>query len=82
MKSTFTGPAPANGVCPISTTGTDFVLFSPATGTPGGSTYQLQGNTYHFNWDTSTGAPTGQGCYTLSLQFNDTVVKQTSVRLK
>jgi hypothetical protein len=45
--------------------------YNPATGATGGSDYRLVSNGYKFNWDTSSVASTGRGCYTIIWQFDD-----------
>jgi hypothetical protein len=83
MESVFNGPAPAGG-CSVSTTGTRTILFSPATGATGGSSFRLTTTGYQFNWDSTTAKGTGKGCYTLLLTFNDGSAPKltTAVQLK
>ena len=77
--STCPGPKP-----PL---GPTIQLYSPASGTPGGSTfkYDTGSNTYQFNWDTSKGtpAPPTAGCYWLVLQLDDGgPARVTTIKLK
>jgi hypothetical protein len=49
----------------------------------GGSTFRSSSSGFIFNWDTSTGVPTGKGCYTIVLQLSDgSAPKATTLRLK
>ncbi|MDX2152609.1 MAG: putative Ig domain-containing protein [Bryobacteraceae bacterium] len=79
----FNGPRAGAAPCSLAITGTPFLLYQPTAGATGGSTFRISGNTYTFNWDTSTGAPTGPGCYTVAVQLNDGAPPRvTSVELK
>jgi hypothetical protein len=73
MDSVFNGSVPAGG-CLASAVGTREVLFSPATGATGGSSFRYV-PPFQFNWDSSTAATapivTGKGCYTIQLTFSD-----------
>ena len=70
---------PASG-CVASPNGTTEVLYSPATGATGNSSFRYV-PPFQFNWDTSTAssAPivTGKGCYTVLLTLSD----QSAVRM-
>jgi hypothetical protein len=75
IESVFNGPAPANGPCVASASGTRETLFSLPNGATGSSSFRLVLSGYQFNWDTTTTstAPTitGKGCYTALLYLND-----------
>ena len=60
------------------------VLYSPTSGATGNSTfrYDTTNNQFIFNWDTSSTAGLGTGCYTLVLQLADgSPAKATIVQL-
>jgi hypothetical protein len=68
----FNGPA-VNGAClGPSMSIKSLALYSPQSGGAGGTTfrYDTTNNQFIFNWDTSK-ANFGTGCYTLSLQLDD-----------
>jgi hypothetical protein len=61
------------------------VLYSPTSGATGNSTfrYSTTNNQFIFNWDTSSTAGLGSGCYTLMLQLSDgSAAKATIVKLQ
>ncbi len=58
-------------------------LWSPQGGAAGNSTFRFGSNQFIFNWDTSTSAPTGRGCYTVVLELIDgSIPKATMIQLK
>ncbi len=73
------------GVCTAgAATGTTFVLYDPALGVSGDSTfiYDNSGHQFVFNWATKTLA-TGRGCYEIILQLNDgSAPKATKINLQ
>ena len=78
IQAVFTG-----STCSAPVTGPAFVLYSPTAGATGGSTFRFSSPQFIFNWDTSTGASTGPGCYAVVLQLNDkSPAKVTEVQLK
>jgi uncharacterized protein YjbI with pentapeptide repeats len=71
LRAVFNG---SSKTCKGSASGSATVpLFSPTSGATGGSTfrYDATGSQFIFNWDTSTGVPTGPGCYTILLGLDD-----------
>jgi hypothetical protein len=61
------------------------VLYSPTSGATGNSTfrYSTTNNQFIFNWDTSSTAGLGSGCYTLMLQLSDgSAAEATIVQLQ
>jgi hypothetical protein len=83
MESVFNGPVPQGG-CVASSTGARALLYSPASGATGGSNFRILGQGYRFNWDSTTAVPTGPGCYTILLTFDDgaTARMTTAVQLR
>jgi hypothetical protein len=83
MESVYNGPAPAGG-CVASATGSRALLYSPASGATGGSNFRILGQGYRFNWDSTTALPTGPGCYTILLTFDDGAAPRltTAVQLR
>ena len=73
--------------CAASAVGTPEVLFSPATGATGNSSFRYV-PPFQFNWDTSTAATapiiTGKGCYSVLIYLSDqSAAKKTNgVQLK
>lgn len=83
MIAYFTGAPPAGGVCPIATSGSSILLYSPTAGAAGNSTFRYSSGQFIFNWDTSSADPYGRGCFTLSVQLNDgSSPKMTSLQLQ
>jgi hypothetical protein len=83
LATTVSLSAIVNTTCSGAPTGTNILLYSPTTGAKGGSTFRSSSSGFIFNWDTSTGAPTGKGCYTIVLQLSDgSAPKATTLRLK
>jgi hypothetical protein len=81
MESVFNGSVvPASG-CVASPNGTTEVLYSPATGATGNSSFRYV-PPFQFNWDTSTAstAPivTGKGCYTVLITLSDQSAARTT----
>jgi hypothetical protein len=74
--------SPAEGACPVASSGPVSLIYSPGTGFTGNSNFRFTGGQFQFNWDTSTAAATGPGCYTLLMQLKDTTVKTFSIRLQ
>ena len=70
LWSVFNGPRTGSS-CTVNPTGPTVQHYNPATGATGGSDYRLVSNGYKFNWDTSSVASTGRGCYTIIWQFDD-----------
>ncbi len=70
ILSVFNGRK-TGATCTVNTTGPTANHYSPATGATGGSDYRLVSNGYKFNWDTTSVASTGRGCYTIIWQFDD-----------
>jgi hypothetical protein len=72
IESVFNGPKPLSG-CVSSAAGTRQTLFSFPEGATGGSSLRLieSSLSYKFNWDTSTAAATGKGCYTVLIYLDD-----------
>jgi hypothetical protein len=87
MESVFNSSGVPSGGCVASSTGTTEVLYSPATGATGNSSFRYV-PPFQFNWDTTTAstAPiiTGKGCYTVLITLSDqSVVRMTNgVQLK
>jgi len=83
LRAVFTGGL-VGGTCPVSSTGQNFVLYSPTVGATGGSTFRYDntGNVFIFNWDTSFVQSAGTGCYTVILDLLDGTTKRTSVNLR
>jgi hypothetical protein len=72
-----------NTDCAGTPEGPSIRLYAPTTGATGGSTFRFGTNQYIFNWDTSTGVPTGRGCYSLVVQLDDgSAPKVTIVNLR
>ncbi|MBI4908849.1 MAG: putative Ig domain-containing protein [Acidobacteria bacterium] len=83
IRTYYTGPRNGTTPCSLATAGPVFVLYLPTIGATGGSTFRVSNGQYTFNWDTSTGAPTGSGCYTVAVQLSDgSAPKVTSVELR
>ena len=84
IRSIFTG-RPTGGTCPISLAGTSTVLYAPTTGATGGSTFRIDtGNTFILNWDSTSVAPLGAGCYTVVTELAPAyggLVRSTSIQL-
>lgn len=58
-------------------------LWSPTGGAAGNSTFRFGSNQFIFNWDTSSSAPAGKGCYTVALELIDgSVTKATKLQVK
>ena len=58
------------------------VLYNPATGAKGNSSFRLVGQGYQFNWDTTVNT-TGAGCYTVKIVLKDGTTHSTNaVQLK
>jgi hypothetical protein len=70
LTSVFNGPR-TGASCTVNTSGPVAQHYSPVTGATGGSDYRLVTGGYKFNWDTSSVASSGRGCYTLVWQFDD-----------
>jgi hypothetical protein len=83
MIAYFNGAPPASGVCPIATSSSSILLYSPTAGAAGNSTFRYSSGQFIFNWDTSSADPYGRGCFTLSVQLNDgSAPKMTSLQLQ
>jgi hypothetical protein len=83
LATTQSLKAIVNTACSGPPTGAEILLYSPTSGATGGSTFRSSSSGYIFNWDTSTGVPTGAGCYTIVLQLSDgSPAKATTVRLQ
>jgi hypothetical protein len=83
LSSTVSLKAIVNTTCSGAPGGTAIILYSPTSGATGGSTFRSSSSGFIFNWDTSTSAPTGKGCYTIVLQLSDgSPQKATTLRLK
>ena len=81
MDSVFNGAAPRSG-CVASLVGAPQTLYSLPNGSTGNSSFRY-GSSYQFNWDTTTAAATGRGCYTVKITLNDGSVRLTNpVQLK
>jgi hypothetical protein len=80
LTSVFNNGQPKNGPCVASLTGTSpTTLYNPATGATGGSSLRLVSNGIQFNWDSTTAASTGAGCYTVVIQLKDDTGAQSAV---
>jgi hypothetical protein len=70
LTTVYNGPK--NGApCAVNLTGPVAQHFSPTTGATGGSEYRIVSGGYKFNFDTTSVAATGRGCYTIVWQFDD-----------
>jgi hypothetical protein len=82
LDTIFNGPLPAGG-CVASTSSTQqpILLYNPATGAKGNSSFRFVSPNFQFNWDTNVSA--GKGCYTVKIVLNDgTTHLTTAVQLK
>jgi hypothetical protein len=52
------------------------------SGGTGSTVLRSSGGSYSFNWNTSVVAPTGAGCYTLTVQTADAAKYSTSLLLQ
>jgi hypothetical protein len=83
LESVFNGSTPQTGGCVASLTGTSQTLYSLPNGATGNSSFRIVSPGYQFNWDTSTAAGTGKGCYTVKITLNDGSARMTNaVQLK
>jgi hypothetical protein len=82
LDAIFNGPPPAGG-CVTSTSSAQppILLYSPATGAKGKSSFRFVSPSFQFNWDSNVSA--GSGCYTVKIVLNDgTTHLTTAVQLK
>jgi hypothetical protein len=83
LATTTVLKAVVNTACAGPPNGAEILLYSPTMGATGGSTFRSSASGFIFNWDTSTGVPTGPGCYTLVLQLSDgSPARATTLRLQ
>jgi hypothetical protein len=83
LSSTTLLQAVANSACSGPPNGAATVLYSPTSGATGGSTFRSSSSGFIFNWDTTSVAPSGPGCYTIVLQLNDgSAARATTLRLR
>jgi hypothetical protein len=83
LESVFNGSTVPAGGCVPSLAGSYQTLYNPPNGATGNSSFRVVSNGFQFNWDSTTAAATGTGCYTVKITLNDGTAKMTNaVQLK
>ena len=83
LESVFNGSTVPNTGCVASLTGAYQTIYTPPNSSTGNSSFRVVSPGFQFNWDTSTAAGTGAGCYTVKITLNDGTPKMTNaVQLK